>query len=273
MNTDMMRALLDAAEILRDAVKDVDTAVVLGSGLGDYGSSLTDAREFPYSMFPGFPVSTVPGHAGKMIVGRVGNKKVIVLSGRFHYYEGYSMQQVVMPVRLLARLGIKNLILTNAAGGVNPGFYPGCLMLLTDHINLSGNNPLIGPNPDELGPRFPDMSFAYDRDLISLARNVAEDQALDLKEGVYCMLSGPCYETPAEIRMLRILGADAVGMSTVPEVIAARHAGIRVMGISCITNMAAGISAAPLEHHEVVETGKRVREQFARFVTGILTGI
>ena len=273
MDIDYINAMREGVRILGDAVKDVDTAVVLGSGLGDYGNRLTDTKEFPYAMFADFPVSTVAGHAGKMIVGTINDKRVIVLSGRFHYYEGYSMQKIVLPVRLLARLGIKNLILTNAAGGINPSFYPGCLMLLTDHINLSGDNPLIGRNRDDIGPRFPDMTYAYDRDLIDIARKVALREEIDLKEGVYCMLSGPCYETPAEIRMLRTLGADAVGMSTVPEVIAGRHAGMRVMGISCITNMAAGISTAPLEHQEVVETGIKVREVFARLVTQILTEI
>ncbi len=263
-------ALREGVRILQSAAQGADTAVVLGSGLGDYGERLTDTVSFPYASIPDFPVSTVAGHAGRFIIGRINGKKIIVLSGRFHYYEGYGMQEVVLPVRLLAKLNIRNLILTNAAGGVNLDFYPGCLMLINDHINLSGSNPLIGRNLDEFGPRFPDMSRAYDPGLLAIAREAAEEQDLDLKEGVYCMLTGPCYETPAEIRMLRTLGADAVGMSTVPEVIAARHAGLRVMGISCITNMAAGINSAPLMHQEVVETGLRVRERFAALVSGIL---
>lgn len=273
MSINIDNALQEGVRILGKAAEGSDTAVVLGSGLGDFGNSLRNAAEFPYTSFPDFPVSTVAGHAGKVIIGYAGEKKVIVLSGRFHYYEGYSMQEVVLPVRLMARLGIRNIILTNAAGGINTGFHPGCLMLINDHINLSGNNPLIGRNRDDFGPRFPDMSFAYDRDLMKIAQMTAEEQGIDLKEGVYCMLSGPTYETPAEIRMLRVLGADAVGMSTVPEVIAARHAGMKVLGISCITNMAAGISLAPLVHQEVVETGLRVRGQFAALINGILAKV
>ncbi len=271
--TEYERHLNICADILTEAASGAKTAIILGSGLGDYGDSVADPSVFHYKDLPGFPLSTVAGHAGKLIIGSVENKKILVMCGRFHYYEGYSMQQIVFPIRVMKKAGIENLILTNAAGGINLDFHSGCLMMITDHINLSGSNPLIGQNLDEFGPRFPDMTYTYCPELQTITENAASSLGIPLKKGVYCMLSGPCYETPAEIRMLRTLGADAVGMSTVPEAIAAHHAGMKVLGISCITNMAAGITSAPLNHQEVIDTGLRVRSMFSDLITAILLSL
>ena len=260
-----------AAEYIRRALGSADTAIVLGSGLGDYVQSLTDARVIPYDEIPGFPQATVPGHAGELWLGDLNGKKVMMMRGRFHAYEGHPLNDVVLPVRAMARLGVRTLILTNAAGAVNLQFAPGDLMLITDFINLSGKNPLTGPNLDALGPRFPDMSRAYDRRLRAIASQAALDRGIQLREGVYAWFNGPSFETPAEIRMARILGADAAGMSTVPETIAAVHADMKVLGISCLTNMAAGILDAPLSHHEVMETAERVRGTFRSLLDGILS--
>jgi purine-nucleoside phosphorylase len=232
--------------------------LVLGSGLGAFARSLEKATAIPYGEIPRFPVSTAVGHSGELVVGHCQGVPVAVMSGRAHYYEGYTMQQVVFPVRVLGRMGAKTLILTNAAGSVNVNYKPGELMVMSDHINLMGSNPMIGPNEDELGPRFFDMSEAYDPHLREIAEKACWKAGVTVRKGVYLALSGPSYETPAEIRMLRTLGADAVGMSTVPEAIAARHMGIRVLGISCITNMAAGVSKKPLDHREVLEVGEKV---------------
>lgn len=247
-----------------------EIGLILGSGLGVLAEEIEEPAVIPYRDIPNFPVSTVEGHAGQLVVGRLEGKRVAAMQGRFHYYEGYSLQQVVFPVRVMKKLGIKALVVTNAAGGINHGYEPGDLMLITDHLNLTGNNPLIGPNDDEFGPRFPDMSEAYDRNLIELAEGVAAGQKLKLQKGIYAGLTGPTYETPAEIRYLRSIGADAVGMSTVPEVIVANHAGLRVLGISCITNMAAGVLPQKLTHDEVMETAERVREKFTKLVKGVL---
>ncbi|SEN89325.1 purine-nucleoside phosphorylase [Amphibacillus marinus] len=244
--------------------------LILGSGLGMLADEIEKPTKIKYEDIPGFPVSTVEGHAGQLVCGELKGVYVIAMQGRFHYYEGYGLETVTFPVRVMKALGIEKLIVTNAAGGVNPSFEPGNLMLITDHINNAAQNPLIGPNDAEQGVRFPDMSTAYDRDLQKLAKEVASELKLDLKEGVYVWNTGPSYETPAEIRMLQTMGADAVGMSTVPEVVVARHASIDVLGISCISNMAAGILDQPLNHEEVIETTEKVREAFLDFVKAIL---
>ncbi|MBI3940145.1 MAG: purine-nucleoside phosphorylase [Acidobacteria bacterium] len=244
--------------------------LILGSGLGEFLNDLAGNTSVSYADIPNFPRSTVVGHAGNLIFNRIGTMTFAALQGRVHYYEGYSIREVVFPVRVLARLGVGKLIITNAAGGINRTFQPGDLMLIADHINLMGANPLTGQNLEALGPRFPDMSEAYSRKFRELARAVAEEKRIGLQEGVYVGLAGPSYETPAEIRMLAALGADAVGMSTVPEVIAGRHAGIAVLGVSCITNMAAGILDRKLDHAEVMETTVRVKDKFAGLVRGLL---
>jgi purine-nucleoside phosphorylase len=233
--------------------------LVLGSGLGAFARSLEKATAIPYGEIKHFPVSTAVGHSGELVVGHAQGVPVAVMSGRAHYYEGYTMPEVVFPVRVLGRMGVKILILTNAAGSVNVNYKPGELMVIADHINLMGANPMIGPNEEQLGQRFFDMSEAYDPHLREIAEKACWKAGVTVRKGVYLALSGPSYETPAEIRMLRTLGADAVGMSTVPEVIAARHMGIRVLGISCITNMAAGVTKKPLDHREVLEVGEKVK--------------
>ncbi len=233
--------------------------VILGSGLGAFASELEDAVEIPYADIPGWPVSTAIGHAGKLVFGKIGETVVAVQAGRAHLYEGYNMSQVTFGVRVLGKLGIKSLVLTNAAGGINKEYSQGALVLISDHINLQGQNPLIGPNDESLGPRFPDMSDAYSRDYRAIAKQAAREIGSFLEEGVYAGLSGPNYETPAEIRYLRAIGADLVGMSTVPEVLVARHMGIRCVAISCVTNMAAGILDQEINHEEVLETGAKVR--------------
>jgi purine-nucleoside phosphorylase len=244
--------------------------VVLGSGLGAFADALEGAVAMPFAEIPHFPASTVVGHSGALVVGRSRGVPVAVMKGRVHFYEGYSLDQVVFPVRALGRLGVKTLVLTNAAGAINPAFAPGDLMVIEDHLNLLGN-PLLGPNEEALGPRFPDLSEAYDRGLRDVAEAACAAASVRCHRGVYVALTGPSYETPAEIRMFRTMGADAVGMSTAPEVVAARHAGMRVAGLSCLTNMAAGVTDRPLDHREVLETGERVKaallEVLARLVT------
>lgn len=245
-------------------------AVVLGSGLGAFAEALSGCTAIPYSEIPGWPPSTAIGHAGKLVTGCLGPLPVAVLSGRSHLYEGYSPAQVVFGIRVLKGLGANTVVLTNAAGGINMNLRQGGLVLISDHINLQGCNPLLGPNDDALGPRFPDMSDAYSARLRGIARATAEELGIHLDEGVYAAMSGPNYETPAEIRFLRIIGADLVGMSTVPEVIAANHMGMRVLAISCVTNMAAGILPAKINHEEVLETGRRVRGTLVRLLTALL---
>ena len=247
--------------------------MILGSGLGLMADSIQNAVVIPYGHIPHFPVSTVVGHAGEMWIGTLENKPVILMKGRFHLYEGYDAQLVSFPIRVMKELGVQTLIVTNASGGIQESYVPGDLMLIRDHINFMFRNPLIGPNDPTIGERFPDMSEAYSRRLRALAQEVGAQEGIPLREGVYLGLLGPSYETPAEIRMLRFLGADAVGMSTVPETIAARHAGIEVLGISCISNMAAGMLDQPLSHQEVMETGERVRDIFIRLVTGIIRAL
>ncbi|MDR7072615.1 purine-nucleoside phosphorylase [Fictibacillus barbaricus] len=247
--------------------------LILGSGLGILAEEIQNPTIIPYSDIPEFPVSTVEGHAGQLVIGELAGKQVVVMQGRFHYYEGYSMEKVTFPVRVMKLIGVETIVVTNAAGGVNEEFEAGDLMLITDHINNFGVNPLIGANDNSFGVRFPDMSEAYTSSLQEVARSVAKELGLTLKEGVYAGNTGPSYETPAEVRMLRVLGADAVGMSTVPEVIIARHAGIKVLGISCISNMAAGILDQPLTHDEVMETTEKVKANFLSLVKGIVTKI
>ncbi|MED0655240.1 purine-nucleoside phosphorylase [Anoxybacillus geothermalis] len=260
-----------AADVLRQRMPAPPAiGLILGSGLGVLAEEIEEAVCIPYEEIPGFPVSTVEGHAGRLVCGRLEGAAVVAMQGRFHYYEGYSLREVTFPVRVMKALGVRQLIVTNAAGGVNEQFRPGDLMIISDHINLLGTNPLIGPNDPELGPRFPDLTEAYSRRLRQLAKEAAAKLGLRVQEGVYVANTGPSYETPAEIRMIRTLGGDAVGMSTVPEVIVARHGGMEVLGISCISNMAAGMSDAPLHHDEVVETAERVKTDFLRFIKAIV---
>jgi purine-nucleoside phosphorylase len=247
-----------------------EIGLILGSGLGVLADQIENPVIIPYEMIPHFPKSTVEGHAGQFVFGELQGKQVAAMQGRFHYYEGYTMKEVTFPVRVMKQLGIETLIVTNAAGGINKQFEPGDLMLITDHINNMGNNPLIGENEEALGVRFPDMSACYDRDLINLAEKSASDLNLSVQKGVYVANSGPAYETPAEINMLRYLGGDAVGMSTVPEVIVARHGGMRVLGVSCISNMAAGILDQPLSHGEVIDTTKRIKDDFLKLIQKII---
>jgi len=265
-----MRRVEEAAAFVAERLPQADTAVVLGSGLGALAEMLEGPLSIPFAKIPHFPPATVSGHGGTLYAGYLQGQPLLIMGGRLHYYEGHSMEQVVFPVRLLAALGVKKLILTNAAGGINTAFAPGSLMLIRDHINLMGNNPLIGPNAEEWGPRFPDMCRAYHGGLAEVA--LAEAGRLDiiLHQGVYVAFSGPSFETPAEIRMARLLGADAVGMSTVPEVIAARHLGLQVLAISCICNAAAGILDAELDHLEVLEAGKRASVRFIALLEAII---
>jgi purine-nucleoside phosphorylase len=249
-------------------------AVVLGSGLGAFAdsSAVTDAVRIPFGDVPNFPKSTAEGHAGKLVIGNVGGVPIAAMQGRVHYYEGYSMEAVVFPIRVLSRMGVQAVILTNAAGGISPKLEQGCLVVLSDHINLLGSNPLIGPNDPRFGLRFFDMSAAYDPDYRQLAMREGKRLGVKIHEGVYLAVSGPSYETPAEIRAFQIMGADVVGMSTVPEVIAARHMGVKVLAISCVTNLAAGLGA-PLDHKEVLETGERVREHFVALLQSLIPQI
>ena len=247
--------------------------LVLGSGLGDYADTLENAIKIPYAEIPDFPLPTVQGHSGALVFGEKNGKSVVVLQGRIHYYEGLPQKEITLPIRVLAALGVKTLVLTNACGGVNLSFKPGDLMLISDHINFSGSNPLIGPNLDAFGPRFPDMSDLYTASLRKAIKEVAAQNEISLQEGVYAMYSGPNYETPAEIRMFRTLGADTVGMSTVPEALVAGHCGLQVVGISCITNMAAGVLPVKLSHAEVVETAAKVHDTFQKLIDIVLTVI
>jgi len=259
----IMQALDAAAARIRSDFPDPpDMGVVLGSGLGSFAERIEQAFSIPFSEIPGFPRTSVSGHAGRLLLGRLRGKKLAILQGRAHFYEGNTMDAVVFPVRVLCHLGVKTLILTNAAGGIRRGFVPGDLMVIRDHINFMGANPLRGANSSQLGPRFPDMSAVYESTLRLLALDILREMALPAHEGVYAAMSGPAYETPAEIKMLSVMGADAVGMSTVPEAMVARHMGVRVAGVSCITNLAAGIGTQALSHEEVKETASRVRENF-----------
>jgi purine-nucleoside phosphorylase len=250
--------------------REIKIAIVLGSGLGAFGDKVENAVKINYAEIPHFARSTVEGHAGRLILGEIAGVTAAVQQGRFHYYEGYSLSEVTFPMRVFGLLGIKNVILTNAAGSLNSDFKPGSLMLIKDHINLMGANPLIGQNDVRFGVRFPDMTDVYSRSLQEIAQWEAKQINLNLRRGVYCALSGPCYETPAEIRMLREIGADAVGMSTVPEAIVARHQGTKVLAISCISNMAAGIGEEKINHEEVIETGAQVAAAFQELLKRIV---
>jgi purine-nucleoside phosphorylase len=260
-----------AADAVRSRTPEVpEIAIVLGSGLGDFAGSLTDAVTIPYAELPHWPASRVIGHAGKLVVGKTGGRTIAALAGRVHLYEGHDGGRVAFSIRALGLLGVKTLILTNAAGGVNTGFAQGALMVIDDHINLTGHNPLVGENDERFGVRFPDMTEVYSSRLRGMADKAGKAVNLALPHGTYAALMGPSYETPAEIRYLRTIGADAVGMSTVPEAIVARHMQIEVLGISCITNMAAGVLPQPLDHSEVMETAARVRGQFIALLEAII---
>lgn len=271
MNAINQAAIAEAAAYIRQISPErPEIGLILGSGLGVLADLITEEVTIAYHDIPHFPVSTVEGHEGELLLGVIEGRRVVMMKGRFHMYEGYGPETTAFPVRVMKELGVTSLLVTNAAGGVNTDFSAGDLMLITDHLNLTGRNPLIGPNDPELGVRFPDMSSAYSRRLLDAARETAASQGYTFREGVYAGLLGPNYETPAEIVMLRRLGADAVGMSTVSETIVARHAGIEVLGISCITNMGAGILDQPLSHDEVMETAELVRERFLRLVLALI---
>jgi purine-nucleoside phosphorylase len=262
---------VEAAEFLRGrGFGGADAAVVLGSGLGAFAETLAERFELPYSGIPHWPASAIVGHAGRLVGGVLKGKNVLALSGRVHFYEGHPLTTVTFGMRVLGRLGVPRVILTNAAGGINTKFSQGALMLIDDHINLLGSNPLVGPNDERFGVRFPDMSEVYSRRMRAIADEAARARGVAVSHGVYVAVHGPSYETPAEIRAFRTIGADAVGMSTVPEAIAARHMGVEVLGISCITNMAAGVLPQPLDHNEVMETARRVRGSFISLLEGII---
>ncbi len=260
----------EAVAALRPRIGTPDVAVVLGSGLGDFCERLKDTAVVPYEEIPHWPASRIVGHAGKLYAGGLRGKRVAALSGRVHFYEGHDLRTVTFATRVMATLGVRTLVLTNAAGGINTSFSAGALMVMDDHINLLGDNPLVGPNDERFGPRFPDMSEVYSGRLRALADQASAAIDVPIAHGVYVGLRGPSYETPAEIRFLRTIGADAVGMSTVPEAIVARHMGLDVLGISCITNMAAGVLPQPLDHSEVMETARRVRTAFGNLVEEIV---
>lgn len=265
----------NATKFIQSKLKDgfvPKIGLVLGSGLGDIANDI-DGISISYEEIPGFNASTVQGHAGKLVLGSLCSKNVVAMQGRFHFYEGYSLDTVTFPIRVMKKLGVEILVVTNASGGVNVNFNPGDLMLINDHLNLVGQNPLFGKNIDELGPRFVDMTYAYNRNLMTLAKETAKKLNINLYSGVYAGLSGPTYETPAEVRMLRTLGADAVGMSTVPEVIVANHMGLQVLGISCITNKAAGILDQPLNHDEVIESSNKSKIKFVNLLKTIIKEI
>lgn len=245
--------------------------LVLGSGLGDFADTLENAIRIPYGEIPHFPASTAPGHAGVLVFGKKCGKSVVVMQGRLHYYEGHTMQELTMPIRVLAAIGVKDLVLTNSSGGANPNFLPGSLMLIRDHINFSFANPLIGPNLDAFGPRFPDVSDLYTAELRTIIKERAKEADLPLEEGVYMMFTGPNYETPAEVRMAQLLGADAVGMSTVPEALVAGHCGMRIVGVSCITCYAAGVSDRKIDHAEVEACAARAASGFQKLLELILS--
>ena len=274
MPEDVFLRAEEAANFIRSRTSVVPKiAVVLGSGLGDFANELSGAVTMPYGSIPHFPVSTAIGHAGNLVVGNFERLPLAVMQGRAHYYEGNTFEQVAFPMRVFGRLGIRAVALTNAAGGINPQYGRGALVMVRDHINLMGGSPLIGANEERFGPRFPDMTYAYDREYRTMAAAEAKAAGVPLFEGIYAAMHGPSYETPAEIQMLARMGADLVGMSTVPEVIAARHMDMRVLAISCVTNMAAGLSGEAINHEEVLETGRRVRGTFLKLLRAVLPKI
>ena len=270
----LLRNLRQSVDYVR-AITDLkpDVALILGSGLGAIVADMEDPVKISYEMIPHFPMSTVRGHAGELVLGELCGKRIVTMSGRFHFYEGHSLWEITYPVRVMRMLGAEALIVTNACGAINRDFEVGDLMLITDHINNIKQDPLRGENVEELGPRFVDMTYAYDRGLLEMAKEVGKRVGIGLRKGVYIASPGPSYETPAEIRAYRTLGADVAGMSTIPEVIVARHMGMRVLGISCVTNMAAGVLDQPLSHEEVIETTRRVRDKFVRLVKAIVEEI
>jgi purine-nucleoside phosphorylase len=262
--------LSEACSFIEERVKAVpELGIILGSGLGSFADCVEEKITIPYKTIPHFPVSTVEGHAGQLVFGLVHGRPVVIMQGRFHYYEGYTMKEVTFPIRVMQKLGVSGLVVTNAAGGINPEFHPGDLVIIKDHINLMGDNPLRGANLADLGPRFPDMSEGYCREWRQKGLRIADETGITPREGVYAAMSGPSYETPAEIRFLRAIGADMVGMSTVPEVLTANHGGMRVLGISCVTNMAAGILPQKLSHEEVMETANQIETKFVQFVEAL----
>ncbi len=263
-----------AIKFIREKIGDFmpDTGIILGSGLGDFADNF-DSIKIPYSEIDGFEKSNVQGHKGQLVFAEINGKKIIMMQGRYHYYEGYSLDAVTYPVKVMKKLGVKTLIITNAAGAISGDYLPGELMFITDHLNFMGTNPLIGKNDDTLGTRFPDMSEVYSKELIKTAVNAAEKLNINYQKGVYVATTGPSYETPAEINMYRILGANAVGMSTVPEAIVANYCGIKVLGISCLTNYAAGVNDTPLNHQEVIDTADKVKDNFKKLLTEILNQI
>ena len=271
-SSDLYSRAENAARIIRSRTgAEARIALVLGSGLGGFAEDFEDAVNIPYQEIPGFVSSTAQGHAGRLVSGKVDGVPVLAMQGRVHYYEGYSLEEVTFPIRTFKLLGINTLVLTNAAGGVDIELTQGALMVISDHLNVMGVNPLRGPNDERFGPRFPDMSEVYSRELQELVIEEARGLGVTVRRGIYAALAGPSYETPAEIHMLRAFGADAVGMSTVPEAIVARHMGMKVLGISCVTNMAAGITENPINHEEVMETGERVRETFTQLLRKVIT--
>ena len=270
-SSDLYSRAENAARIIRSRTgAEARIALVLGSGLGGFAEDFEDAVNIPYQEIPGFVSSTAQGHAGRLVSGKVDGVPVLAMQGRVHYYEGYSLEEVTFPIRTFKLLGINTLVLTNAAGGVDIELTQGALMVISDHLNVMGVNPLRGPNDERFGPRFPDMSEVYSRELQELVIEEARGLGVTVRRGIYAALAGPSYETPAEIHMLRAFGADAVGMSTVPEAIVARHMGMKVLGISCVTNMAAGITENPINHEEVMETGERVRETFTQLLRKVI---
>lgn len=261
----------EAARLIRAHTNaDVPVAIVLGSGLGSFAEDLADSNKIPYNDIPGFARATVEGHAGRLVIGKLSDVMVAAMQGRFHFYEGYSLEDVTFPIRVLKLLGVHTLVLTNAAGSLNVEFTPGSLMVISDHLNLLGDNPLRGENDERFGPRFPDLTSVYSPEFQNIVIDEGNAMGLELRRGIYAALSGPSYETPAEIHMVRTLGADAVGMSTVPEAIVARHMGMNVVGISCITNLAAGVSNRPIDHSQVMQIGERVHETFAALLKRII---
>ena len=267
LNGPMYQKIKETGEFIKSKLKDIpEIGIILGSGLGALADEMKDVVVIDYSSIPNFPVSTVEGHDGKLVIGELEGKIVMCMKGRFHYYEGYSWQEVTLPIRVMNYIGIKNLMLTNAAGGINMDFKPGDLMIIRDHINISGQNPLVGKNIDEMGTRFPSACNIYTKEIREKVKEAASNEGINLQEGVYIYYTGPSYETPTEIKMFRMFGADAVGMSTIPEALIACHCGMKLLGISCITNMAAGILDQPLTHQEVFETAEKTKGKFSKLV-------
>jgi purine-nucleoside phosphorylase len=269
-----LHASLEAKEyILQKAMQVPELGLILGSGLGSLADQIENPIVIPYSAIPHFPTSTVAGHAGELVIGTLEGKNVLAMNGRFHFYEGYSMQEVVFPVRVMKVLGINTLIVTNACGGMNPAFKAGDLMFISDHINFMWNNPLMGPNVEEYGPRFPDVSRAYSKELLELGKKVGSDLGIETQNGVYCGISGPSYMTPAELKMLRLWGADAVGMSTVPEVITAVHMSMKVLGLACVTDMAVADTLEPIDHATVMKVALQTKSKFIKLLKSIINEI